>query len=138
MALSNLIQKMLNPFADDTKQLPSIAAPSNDDAAIEHEVLDTGSISNTWRNYGLNLEPQYKNLPDLIDMYREIASHHEVQSGIADICDQAIVVDEPEPATLNMDNTTFSPAIQTKISEEFKNILKMLDYRHKGYDYFRD
>lgn len=136
MALPTFIQKMFAPFEDETKQLPSIVGPANSDAAIEHDVMDTGAFQN-WRGHGIDLEPSYKNLPDLIDMYRDIASNHEVLSGISDICDQAIVMDE-DPACLNLDGTDFSVAIQLKMSEEFKLILKMLDYRHKGYDYFRD
>lgn len=135
----NILRKMFSPFEqDEPKVIQSIVAPSNDDHAIEHEVMDTSGLNNIWRGYGMNLEPEYKNLPELIEMYREIASHHEVQSGIADICDQAIVTDEDDLATLNLNKTNFSPAIQTKIADEFETILNLLDFRHRGYDYFRD
>lgn len=123
-------------FGDDEKHIPTITAPENTDGAIEHEVLDAGNLNNIWRSYGLNLDPEYKTLPDLINMYREIAAHHEVQSGVTDICDQAIVM-EDDPVLLNLQKTKFSPAIQTKIQAEFENVLNLLEYRDKGYEYFR-
>lgn len=118
------------------KQIPTIAAPQNDDGAIEHEVLDGSNLQNVWRSYGLTFDPAYQNLPEMIDMYREIASFHEVDSAITDICDQAIVLDD-EPVTVNLDKTKFSPAIQKKIIEEFNSVLNLLEYRQKGYDKFR-
>lgn len=137
MALSSFMKNLFGTFDENEKHVPTIAAPENTDGAVEHDVLDAGNLNNIWRSYGLNLDPAYKSLPDLINMYREIAAHHEVQSGVTDICDQAIVMDEDEPVTLNLEKTTFSPAIQTKIQSEFRNVLGLLDYRDKGYEHFR-
>ncbi len=123
-------------FGSDEEFVPTIAAPENTDGAIEHEVLDAGNLNNIWRSYGLNLDPEYKSLPDLINMYREIAGHHEVASGVTDICDQAIVM-EDDPILLNLQKTKFSPAIQTKIQAEFEGVVNLLEYREKGYEYFR-
>ncbi|UOL48777.1 hypothetical protein [Pseudomonas phage Astolliot] len=135
-ALKNAWNKIFGYDEDTDKNIPSIAAPENTDGAIEHEVLDAGNLNNVWRSYGLNLDPQYKTLPDMINMYRDIASFHEVHSAITDICDQAIVIDD-DPVSLNLDKTDFSEAIQNKIRSEFKGVISLLDYRERGYDYFR-
>jgi hypothetical protein len=133
MALRDAWNKI---FGSEETFVPTIAAPENMDGAVEHDVLDTGNLNNIWRSYGLNLDPEYKTLPDLINTYREIAGHHEVASGITDICDQAIVM-EDDPILLNLQKTKFSPAIQTKIQAEFEGVVNLLEYREKGYEYFR-
>lgn len=134
-ALKNAWNKIFG-YDEPEHNIPSIAAPENTDGAIEHEVLDAGNLNNVWRSYGLNLDPQYNTLPDMINMYRDIAAFHEVHSGITDICDQAIVIDD-DPVSLNLQKTDFSEAIQNRIQQEFKGVISLLDYRERGYDYFR-
>lgn len=131
------IRSLFSMFTGNSeKKIPTIAAPSNDDGAVEQDVLDTSGIQGAWRSFGLTLDPSYQNLPEMINMYREIASFHEVENAITDICDQAIVLNE-DPITINLDKTNFSSNIQKKIIEEFNTVLTLLDYRQRGYDRFR-
>jgi len=75
---------------------------------------------------------------NLIRRYRGAAAHPEVDDAIENIVSEAIVTGETEaPLSLVLDDAEISDSIKKKITEEFKQILRMLNFSETGYDIFK-
>jgi hypothetical protein len=74
----------------------------------------------------------------LIKQYRSMSLYPEVDMAIEDIVTQAIVFDTDDTAVkIKLDNVELSDNIKSKINYEFDRIIKLLDFKNKGYDIFR-
>jgi hypothetical protein len=79
-----------------------------------------------------------RNELDLIRRYRDIAQQPECDSAIEDISNEAIVSDERgQSVSISLDRLDQSPAIKSKIRDEFDEVLRLLDFNAKGHDIFR-
>jgi hypothetical protein len=106
-------------------------APSSDDGT---QTIMGGGHFGTY----LDIEGKVNNESDLIRRYREIAMHPECDQAIEDIINESIVVDDnQEVIRLNMNKVPFSSTLKKKISDEFKNIVSLLEFEQKGHDIFR-
>ena len=115
------------------KPQQSVVTPSNDDGSTVVSTAAAGYYSQV-----LELEGRIKNENDLIRRYREIAQYPDCDSAIEDIINEAIVAEEDKaPIEVNLDDVKLSSSIKTKITEEFKNVLNLLDFDSKGHDLFR-
>jgi len=86
----------------------------------------------------LDIEGKVNNESDLIRRYREIAMHPECDMAIEDIINESIVVDDTqEVVKLSLDEVPFSTQIRKRIEDEFKNIVRLLEFEQKGHDIFR-
>ena len=86
----------------------------------------------------LDMEGQAKSEADLIRRYREIALHPECDMAIEDIINEAVVSNELKDAVrLNLDNLPFGKEIRRKIEDEFKQVLKLIQFNTRGHDIFR-
>ena len=86
----------------------------------------------------LDIEGKVNNESDLIRRYREIAMHPECDMAIEDIINESIVVDDTqEVVKLSLDGVPFSTQIRKRIEDEFKNIVRLLEFEQKGHDIFR-
>ena len=86
----------------------------------------------------LDMEGTAKNEQELIRRYREIALHPECDMAIEDIVNEAIVANELKDAVkLDLDNVEYGKEIKSKIDNEFKQVLKLLNFSTKGHDIFR-
>ena len=75
----------------------------------------------------------------LIEFYRQMALHPQVDMAIEEIVNEAIVNDEKNvPVEINLDLVEVPKSVQTKIKEEFEYLLGLLDFNTKGYRLFRD
>ena len=109
----------------------SFTAPTSDDGT---QTIMGGGHFGTY----LDIEGKVNNESDLIRRYREIAMHPECDQAIEDIINESIVVDDnQEVIRLNMNKVPFSSALKNRISNEFKNILSLLEFEQKGHDIFR-
>lgn len=91
-------------------------------------------------SYGtvVDLEGAAKNESELVNKYREMVMHAEVDLAVDDIVNEAIVVETEETVTINLDNNDNLPdPVKKAIVNEFDNILRLLDFNHQGYDVFR-
>ena len=91
-------------------------------------------------HYGtyLDIEGKVNNEADLIRRYREIAMHPECDMAVEDIINESIVVDDTqEVVKLSLDEVPFSAGIRKRIQDEFKNIVRLLEFEQKGHDIFR-
>ena len=112
---------------------PSVVAPFNDDGST----IVTGPTGGYYAQV-MELEARIKNENDLIRRYREIAQYADTDSAIVDIVNEAIVAEDNVPAIeVNVDELKVSASIKTKIKDEFKTILKLLDFKQKSHDIFR-
>jgi len=104
-------------------------------------VNDEGSLTVQSNFYGtyLNLDNNAKSDSELIDRYRDMSIHPEVDSAIDDIVAEAIVNDTDEyPIKLLTKNVNQSETVKKTISEEFSKILRLMKFRENGYDIFRN
>ena len=86
----------------------------------------------------LDQEGTAKSEADLIQRYREVSLHPECDMAVEDIINEAIVADETiKSVRINVDNIGFSDDVKLKMSEEFDEILNLLNFNTKGHDIFR-
>ena len=86
----------------------------------------------------LDMEGQAKTEQDLIRRYREIALHPECDMAIEDIVNEAIVANELKDAIrLSLEEVPFGAEVRRKIEDEFKEVLRLMNFDTKGHDIFR-
>ena len=67
-----------------------------------------------------------------------MAFQPEVDEAINDIVVDSIVGDEREDTVkVDLQRTAWSRSIQKKVSEEFANVLDILEFRSKGFEIFK-
>ena len=111
----------------------SVVAPSSNDGATVVSSSAAGYYAQV-----MELEGRIKNENDLIRRYREVAQYADCDSAIEDIVNEAITAEEDNTAVeINLDDLKVSSGIKTKITEEFKNVLSLLDFSEKAHDLFR-
>ena len=89
--------------------------------------------------FGTYIDQGYssRNEADLIQKYREISMHPECEAAIDDIINEAIVSDEDKQVDILLDDVNLSDSIKKKIREEFKQILRMLDFNKRSHELFK-
>jgi hypothetical protein len=108
------------------------AMDSSDEGAI------TVQSSGFFGQY-INLENTAKSDVELINRYREMAMHPEVDIAVDDIVSEAIVSDTSNyPIKIDTQHIQQSDAVKKKIAEEFINTLKLIKIKERGYDLFRN
>ena len=86
----------------------------------------------------LDMEGTARNEQELIRRYREIALHPECDMAIEDIVNEAIVSNELKDAVkLDLGNLDFGLEIKKKIDNEFKEVLRLMNFNTRGHDLFR-
>lgn len=114
----------------------SFAAPNNDDGALL--VAAQGGALGGAYNTVIDLEGTVRNEADLISKYREVASQPEVDAAIDEIVNEAITLDEDHDVVdVILDDVKVNDKIKQLITDEFTEILKLLEFRSEPYDVFR-
>ena len=109
----------------------TFAIPANEDGAL------TISAAAYYGTY-VDLDGTAKNEVELISRYREMAMQPEIESAIDDIVNEAIVQsDSGQSIRMIMDDLKQPERIKKAIEEEFKIILRILNYQNMGTDIFR-
>jgi len=86
----------------------------------------------------LDMEGTAKSEADLIRRYREVALHPECDMAIEDIVNEAIVANELKDAVrVNVSDLPYGQEVRRKIEDEFKQVLRLLNFNTKGHDIFR-
>ena len=117
--------------ADRKATSQSFTAPTADDGV---QTIMGGGHFGTY----LDQEGKVNNEADLIRRYREVSIHPECDMAIEDIINEAVVVDDKqEVVRLNLNNIPFSSQVKKRIDEEFKNVIRLLEFEGKGHDIFR-
>ena len=111
---------------------PSFVPPENYDGTY---VIESGGLMASVYDFG---GMAYSNDNAVIQQYRSMSLYPEVDQAIEDITNESIVFDEDGTSIkLDLTNVQLSSNIKQKMHSEYKNILKLLDFSNKGYDYFR-
>jgi hypothetical protein len=130
------MSKLFGFSFDDAEMLPKTAVspiPPNNEDGSEH-YLTTGFFASY-----IDIEGVYRTEYDLIRRYREMALHHEVDSAIEDIVNEAIVSDTNDsPVQIELSNLNASDNIKDSIRREFRYILELLDFDNKCHEIFRN
>ncbi|MBT6114010.1 MAG: portal protein, partial [Candidatus Marinimicrobia bacterium] len=113
------------------ENIQSFTAPANHDAAMT--VAENG-VFGTY----LDMDATSKNEAQLITKYRELALSPEGERAIDDIVNEAIIMENyKSPVEIKLDKLEQPEAIKKKITEEFEQILKLMDFNNKAYDIFK-
>lgn len=118
---------------EEDKKLPSIVPATDDDGA--------GYVTASGMHYGqfINLDgDESKDNAQLIMKYRGVSAHPEVDAAIEDITNESISASEGESALeIRLDKVEVSDQIKKGITEEFENIVSMLNFNEIGHDMFK-
>lgn len=117
---------------DKMQVMGSVVSPTPDDGSTV--------VSGAAAYYGMvvDLEGVVKNENDLIRRYREVAQYPDCDNAIEDIVNESIVSDsDEEPIKIVLDDLKLSDGIKKKITEEFDNVLDLLDFEEKSHEIFR-
>ena len=113
----------------------TFVTPENDDGAITY--VEGGGFVGTY----LNTDIDAKDENILIQKYREMSMTQEVDLAITDVVNEAVLNEGGNvgntTVSLTLDTLQQSANIKKKIIDEFKTIIKLLDFNKDGYDTFR-
>ena len=119
---------------DKEEQPKSFAPPLNDDGAVNVEATAVGGTY----GYFLDIEGSAKTESELVTRYRSMSLQPEVQQAIDEIVNEAINIDYDEKAVeIVLEETELPSKVKDAITEEFTNILRLLDFSNQGYDIFQ-
>lgn len=125
--------KKIQQQKDEKEKLPSIVPP------IDEEGSGYSSTPAGYYGQVLNIDGnEFKNNAQLINQYRGVAMHPEVDDAIENILNEVISSSEDESVVeLILDKVKLSDGIKKKITDEFEGIVSMLEFNKFGYDIFR-
>ena len=110
----------------------TFVTPENDDGAITY--VEGGGFVGTYLN--TDLDAKDENL--LIQKYREMAMTQEVDLAITDVINESVLHETGKSSVnLSLEKLEQSQSIKKKITDEFKRLVKILDFNKTGYDTFR-
>ena len=110
---------------------PSFAPETTDDGAV---VVAAGGAYGTV----VDLQGAARTEAELVTKYREISMHPEVERAIDDILNDSIVyADKERVVQINLDDVKLSANIKKLITQEYNNVLKLLDFDRSAWDVFR-
>ena len=101
---------------------------------------DDGALTLQSGFYGtyLDMDNNAKSDTELINKYREMAIHPEVEIAVDDIASEAIIHDTIEyPVKLYVKDSV-KATTRKVLEKEFLEILKLLNFKDRGYDIFRN
>ncbi len=115
----------------DQSKLQSFVPPETDDGAA---LVEAGGFYGSY----VDFDGSIKNDIDLINKYRDMSLHPEIEIAIDDIINDSIVYDEKQnPCDIVLDEVEQPASIKNKIEAEFNEVLRLLKFKTKGYDLFR-
>ncbi len=123
------------------KDIVKVEEPQQTSFALPTAALDDGAVTITQNaHFGtyVDLEGSVRNELELITRYREMSNHPECESAIDEIVNEAITHDEDGTVVdIVTDKLKQPDAVKKKIQEEFKNILKLMNFSNLSDDLFR-
>lgn len=110
----------------------SFAEPINDDGAL---TIGT-ALGGAYGMY-LDIEGSAKTEAQLVTTYRQMTLNPEIQQAVDEIVNEAISVNTHDKVVeIVLDETKLPSRLKDKISEEFENILTLLDFSNNAYEIF--
>ncbi len=119
---------------DKDEKLKSVVTAKDDDGAGYVTASGAGHYGQYVDIDGTGAKDNYQ----LIMKYRGVSEHPECDAAIEDIVNESIVINDETPGvSLVLDDIEASEKIKNEITEEFSNILRMLNFAEDGHDIFR-
>ena len=115
------------------KQPLSFVEPNNDDGALTVGTALGGS-------YGmmLDMDGAAKTESELVTRYRGMLIQPEISQAVDEVVNEAISVDSHEKVVeIVLDDTELPNKVKDRISEEFDELLRILDFSNNAYDIFQ-
>ena len=113
------------------ERIVSFTAPQNDDGAM---TVAAGGAFGTY----MDMEGTALTEMQLITKYRQLSLSPNGDLAVDDVVNECIVVDNNEPPVkIKLDDLDQPDDIKEKITEEFEEVLKLLDFQNQAYDIFR-
>lgn len=132
MNIKNLFGFKIGKTDEKVVNMPSFVPPNNEDGAL------TIAATAHFGSAAIDMDGSAKNEVELITKYREMSMQPEIESAIDDIVNEAIVHDDSgKSVEIIMDNLNESTKIKRAIEDEFKNVLRLLNFANMGSDIFR-
>lgn len=111
----------------------SFAEPQNDDGAITVGSNAMGGFYSTI----LDMEGTAKTESELVTKYRQMAMQPEIAQAVDEVVNESINIDINEQVVeIVLDDTDLPNKVKNKLTEEFENILSLLDFANVGYDIY--
>jgi hypothetical protein len=115
----------------DQQKTPSFVTEFQDDGAL---VVAAGGMYGTF----VDLEGSAKTEAELINKYREMAMHSEVEMAVDDIVNEAIVCDEDvDTVKMVLDQVNLPSNAKKILEQEFQTALQLLNFNSQSYDLFK-
>lgn len=125
--------KRVRKQEQEDKKLQSIVPKTDPDGA--------GYVTASGSHFGQYIDMEGNDAKDnhqLIQKYRGMAQHPEIDAAIEDIVSEAISSTELEASVeINLDKVEAADRIKKLITEEFNGVCSMLNWEELGYDIFR-
>ena len=119
---------------DKEEKLKSVVTAKDDDGAGYVTASGAGHFGQYVDIDGSGSKDNYQ----LVMKYRGVAIHPECDAAIEDIVNESIVIDDESPGvSIELEKIEASESIKEQITEEFANILRMLNFAEDGHDIFR-
>lgn len=122
--------------ADNQSELKSIT-PDVQDGAVLVDVTgqyDAGVGEAYGYSLSFDVDAAITSEQQLIAKYREISLIPEVEYAVDDIINEMVVTTENQVVTIDLDELNYSSALKTKITNEFKYILDLLNFNNKAFN----
>ena len=118
---------------EEKDRLPSIVPPTDEEGS------GYTTASGAYFGQYVNIDGgDSKNHAQLINQYRGVAMHPEVDEAIDNIVNEAVTSAEEESSvTIKLDKVKLSSGIKKKITDEFDGVVSMLNFNELGYEIFK-
>jgi len=118
---------------EDETPVVSFAEPSNEDGAIT-----VGNAQGGFYGTLLDMEGTAKTESELVTKYRGMALQPEIVSAVDEVINEAISIGTDDKVVeLVLDDTNLPDKVKKRLSEEFDNVLSLLDFSNAAYDIFQ-
>lgn len=109
-----------------------------EESFVAKENTEGATVVSAGGSYGtyVELNNQSSNEADLIQKYREMAQMPEVDSAVDEIVNEFVDIEDPEVVSIDI-SEKLDISIRNKLIEEFKESLRLLDFKQSCYDICR-
>lgn len=116
------------------EDLKSFVPPSDEGNTI----INDGNAAAAYITHTYDLDNLYKTEADLVQRYRELSLHAEVDSAIQEIVNEVVSEDEVgDIVGLDLSECELDDRVKDKIRDEFQTVVNLFDFNTNGSDIFR-
>lgn len=106
----------------------------------EQDVVSDSDVLISGGRFGVpyEVDASRENEAQLIDRYRSMLIHQEVDDAVTDICNEAIVYNEDrQPVSIDLSSLNVDNSVKDKISKSFDEILYLMNFSSNGHELFK-